>query len=136
MMVTTYTGNLRAARPVLGRRPGTQRSGGDGVRAAPARRPPPGLRQAGAPGVLLRVVAHGEQLLLAEGGVVVKAQLGVGRHHLAVVGLRQRVHLRARAPGTRRTALALAVPGSRRLLRFHGAWPCPEPCSRSQLHAG
>jgi hypothetical protein len=44
------------------------------------------------PRVLLRLVAHGKQVWLAEGGVVVKAQLGVGCHQLNI-GLGQRVDL-------------------------------------------
>ena len=40
-----------------------------------------------APWVLLRGVALGEQILLPEGCIVVKAQLGVSRYELAIPGL-------------------------------------------------
>lgn len=49
--------------------------------------------QWGAPWVLLRVVAHGKQLLLAVGGVVVEAQLSISRHQLPIPRLRQGVYL-------------------------------------------
>lgn len=44
-------------------------------------------------GILLGGVAHGEDLLLAEVGVVVEAELSVHAENLVVVGLRERVDL-------------------------------------------
>ena len=46
-----------------------------------------------APWVFLGGVALGEEVLLPEGCIVVKAQLGIGCYELAILGLCQRVDL-------------------------------------------